>query len=130
MDTSDIEGVCNQLNEEALSRGFFNASAETIEAGVDQFVQHYCREHRLTSHLISPRRWSDQGTHGGVIAPFRWSFDRDGYGIGSGVVEFEPKGDALAEGFICVDVFGARLGESRHSQQPTTARNFSGGRHA
>src|SRR5688572_12440617 len=120
MDTSDIEEVCNQLNEEALSSGFFNESAETIEAGVDQFVHKSCRKLRLTSHLISPFRWVDRGKRGGVIAPLRWCFDRGGRGIGSGVVEFEPKADAPAIHFICVDVFGARLGESRHSQQPTT----------
>src|SRR5688572_1581049 len=111
MDTSDIEAVCDRLNADALRNGFFNESVETIEAGVDQFVQKCCREHYLTSHLISPFRWRDRGIRGGVIAPFRWSFDKDGRGIASGVVEFEPKSDSGPLRFICVDVFGARLGE-------------------
>jgi hypothetical protein len=97
MDISEIKTICGQLNDKALDEDFFNEPVEVLESRADVFVQDFCRERSLSSHLISP---------------FRWSFDKDGHEIRSGVIEFEPKADSKSIRFTWVDVSGSKITEA------------------
>jgi hypothetical protein len=101
MDTLDIQKICSRLNDKAVDIGFFNEPMGVLRTRVDAFVQQSCLEQNLTSHQISP---------------FRWSFNHDGHGIRSGVVEFEQGADSKTMSFTWVDVSDSKITKApRHA---------------
>jgi hypothetical protein len=69
---------------------------QVLESYADQFVKEFCTEQNLTSHLITP---------------FRWSFDKESHEIRSGVIEFDPRASSKDLQFSWVDVSGAKITE-------------------
>ena len=97
MNTWEIEMICGRLNDKALETGFFNETADVLEATADNFVQAWCLEHQVTSHLITP---------------LRWSFDEHGHEVRSGVIEFNPKARSADIAFTWVDLSESKITET------------------